>query len=103
MFLIGNPKAEYELLLKALGAVHWFLKHSYLDIQLFSMGLFEKYEPVELSTKPNVKQTRDYMVLDSTAIQNLSLLGGKGTLQKTLDFCKTPFGKRYTFHYDTRS
>ncbi|CAG9766738.1 unnamed protein product [Ceutorhynchus assimilis] len=90
-----NPKPEYELALKSLGAVHWFLKKSYLDIQLFSMGLFEKYEPVLTEGGLKIKHVeRDYMILDSTTIQNLSLLGGKGTLQKTLDFCKTPFGKR---------
>lgn len=59
------------------------------------MGLFEKYEPVFTKSGLKIKHVeRDYMILDSTAIQNLSLLGGKGTLQKTLDFCKTPFGKR---------
>lgn len=62
---------------------------------MFSMGLFEKYDPVDLKTNPDIKHVeRDYMVLDSATIQNLSLLGGKGTLQQTLNFCKTPFGKR---------
>ncbi|XP_066141842.1 probable DNA mismatch repair protein Msh6 [Euwallacea fornicatus] len=90
-----NPKSEYELALKSLGAIHWFLKRSFLDIQLFSMGLFEKYEPVDSQAVPlNKHIERDYMVLDSTALQSLSLLGGQGTLQKTIDFCKTPFGKR---------
>uniref|UniRef100_A0AAR5Q4R4 DNA mismatch repair protein n=1 Tax=Dendroctonus ponderosae TaxID=77166 RepID=A0AAR5Q4R4_DENPD len=90
-----NPKSQYELALRSLGAIHWFLKHSHLDIQLFSMRLFEKYEPVNLKSSSEHKHVeRDYMVLDSTTINNLSLLGGKGTLQKTLDFCKTPFGKR---------
>ncbi|KAL1490516.1 hypothetical protein ABEB36_013196 [Hypothenemus hampei] len=90
-----NPKPEYELCLKSLGAIHSFLKRSYLDIQLFSMGLFEKYEPPNLKSKFDISHVeRDYMILDYTAIQNLSLLGGKGTLQNTLDFCKTRFGKR---------
>lgn len=38
---------------------------------------------------------RDFMVLDSKTISKLDLIGGMGSLQKSLDNCKTAFGKRY--------
>lgn len=68
----------------------WYLKDSELDIQVISMGKFEIYVPID---SENVEQKRD-MVLDSITIQNLKLLGSTGTLQKSLDFCQTAFGKR---------
>lgn len=34
------------------------------------------------------------MILDAITLDNLNLLGGIGTLQKTLDYCSTDFGKR---------
>lgn len=91
-----QPKPEYELALRALGACHWYLKDSELDIQVFSLAKFEKYHSLDLNTK-NKSIAQDYMVLDSTTIRNLDLLGGKGSLQKTLDHCQTAFGKRYIF------
>ncbi|XP_050303383.1 probable DNA mismatch repair protein Msh6 isoform X2 [Anthonomus grandis grandis] len=98
-----NPKAEFELALKSLGGIRWFLKNSHMDIQLFSMKSFEKYEPVDLKSAPVTKHIeRDHLVLDSTAIQNLSLIGGVGSLQRTLDYCKTPFGKRLLPHWICR-
>lgn len=80
--------------LKALGACMWYLKDSELDIQVLSMKKFEIYNPID--TVSNVKKlARDYMVLDAVTMENLKLLGGLGTLQKVLDHCMTPFGKRW--------
>ncbi|KAF5272004.1 hypothetical protein FQR65_LT04985 [Abscondita terminalis] len=88
----GNPKPEYELAVKALGACLWYLKDSELDIYMLSMKKFEIYRPVDCGDKETAK--RDFMVLDHVTIQNLSLMGGRGCLQHTLDYCSTPFGKR---------
>nr|XP_022900437.1 probable DNA mismatch repair protein Msh6 [Onthophagus taurus] len=87
----GAPKPEYELCLKALGGCLWYLKDSQIDAQLLSIGKFNMYEPLIGS---GVVNQQEYMVLDSVTIDNLKLLGGKGTLQGTLDLCSTPFGKR---------
>ncbi|KAK4878256.1 hypothetical protein RN001_010762 [Aquatica leii] len=89
----GNPKPEFELALKALGACLWYLKDSELDIYMLSMKKFQMYEPVD-SKADNDTVKRDFMVLDYVTIENLSLLGGAGSLQTTLDFCSTAFGKR---------
>lgn len=55
------------------------------------MGQFEIYKPID---SENVS-ARKMMILDSITIENLKLLGGYGTLQKSLDYCQTAFGKRY--------
>lgn len=78
--------------LKALGACVWYLKDSELDIQLLCMKKFNLYNPVDVG--PDSKITRDFMILDAVTIENLSLLGSAGTLEKTLDYCTTAFGKR---------
>ncbi|XP_017783857.1 PREDICTED: probable DNA mismatch repair protein Msh6 [Nicrophorus vespilloides] len=88
------PKPEYELALKALGACIWYLKDCEMDIQVISMGQFELYTPVDTLQKSH-EVKRDYMILDSITINNLKLFGGEGSLQKTLDYCSTPFGKRF--------
>ncbi|XP_060525908.1 probable DNA mismatch repair protein Msh6 [Cylas formicarius] len=87
------PKPEYEMAIKSLGACLWYLQNSQLDIHVFSIGKFELYESI-LTDCPKVFVERDYMVLDSITIENLSLLGARGSLQGTIDFCCTSFGKR---------
>ncbi|KAJ8951955.1 hypothetical protein NQ318_013625 [Aromia moschata] len=87
------PKTEYELSIRSLGACMWYLKDSKLDIQVFSAGKFEWYDPLDLTSKEN-KAHKEYLILDSSTIHNLSLLGGKGSLQHVLDHCETAFGKR---------
>lgn len=52
------------------------------------------YNPIDTDSNVN-KLSRDYMVLDAVTLENLKLLGDTpGTLQKVLDHCVTPFGKR---------
>ncbi|KAF2882315.1 hypothetical protein ILUMI_23880 [Ignelater luminosus] len=89
----GSPKQEYELALKSFGACIWYLKDSELDMHILPMKKFEIYHPVDTIMDKEITK-RDYMVLDSMTIENLSLLGSTGTLQKTLDHCETSFGKR---------
>lgn len=55
------------------------------------MGQFEIFEAIDLENPKH----KGNMILDSITIENLKLLGGRGTLQKTLDYCQTAFGKRY--------
>lgn len=62
-------------------------------MHILAMKKFEIYHPVDTIMDKELTK-RDYMVLDSMTIENLSLLGSTGTLQKTLDYCETPFGKR---------
>ena len=58
------------------------------------MGNVEFYEPLDFGYMRNVAAKSQYMILDSVTIRNLNLLGGAGTLQKQIDYCATPFGKR---------
>lgn len=87
------PKKDYELAISSLGACLWYLKNSKIDIQVFSIGNFELYEPLDFAQNSK-KGTKEYLVLDVSTISNLNLLGGLGTLQNTLDHCKTDFGQR---------
>ncbi|GJQ69953.1 putative component of the post-replicative DNA mismatch repair system (MMR) [Trypoxylus dichotomus] len=84
-------KSGNELTLCALGLCWGYLKDSLLDIQVFTMGQFAMYEPF---VHVEVKSEKEYMILDAITMENLNLLGANGTLQKTLDFCCTSFGKR---------
>ncbi|CAG9816577.1 unnamed protein product [Phaedon cochleariae] len=86
-------KDEYRLSIRSLGACLWYLKDSKLDIHVFSMGKFEWYDPLDLGSSEKNNQ-KDYLILDAATINNLSLLGSKGSLKQTLDRCETPFGKR---------
>ncbi|CAH0559312.1 unnamed protein product [Brassicogethes aeneus] len=96
------PNPDYELVIKSIGACLYYLKNSEIDIQIFSMGKFEFYEALDLRAKNSESLKRDYMVLDHVTIKNLDLLGPKGTLQKTLDYCQTAFGKRLLIQWICR-
>ncbi|XP_971522.4 probable DNA mismatch repair protein Msh6 [Tribolium castaneum] len=87
-----NAKPEFELMVKALGGCLWYLHDSKLDIQVVSLGKFEIYQPLEMNVRE--KSPRSCMILDSVTIVNLNLLGEENSLQKTLDYCQTAFGKR---------
>lgn len=87
---IFSKSESYENALGALGACIWYLKNSELDVQVLSMAQFEIYVPLD---SQNLSQNKE-MIIDSVSIENLKLLGGSGTLQKTLDYCQTAFGKR---------
>lgn len=87
-----NAKPEFELTLKALGACLWYLEDSKLDIQVVSLGKFQKYMPLSHTVQDT--KGKSAMILDSVTMVNLNLLGGQGTLQKTIDHCHTAFGKR---------
>lgn len=86
------PKKEFELALSSLGACLHYLRHSKIDIQVFSIGKFELYEPLDFVPLKNTQ--KEYLILDVTTINNLNLLNTVDSLQNTLDHCKTPFGKR---------
>uniref|UniRef100_A0A1Y1KHQ2 DNA mismatch repair protein n=1 Tax=Photinus pyralis TaxID=7054 RepID=A0A1Y1KHQ2_PHOPY len=93
-FVDGHlPKLGCELALKALGACVWYLKDSELDIKVLSMKKFHIYKPAD-QTSDKALDRQAFMILDFITIENLNLLGEKGTLQKTLDYCETSFGKR---------
>lgn len=86
------PKKEFELALSSLGGCLYYLRHSKIDIQVFSIGKFELYEPLDFVLLKNTR--KEYLILDVTTINNLNLLNTVDSLQSTLDHCKTPFGKR---------
>ncbi|CAG9855365.1 unnamed protein product [Phyllotreta striolata] len=86
------PKSEYELTIRCIGASMWYLKDSFIDIQVFSSGKFEWYDPLDFVAKET--KTQDYLLLDSVTIHNLDLLETKISLKNTLDRCQTAFGKR---------
>ncbi|XP_021924020.1 DNA mismatch repair protein Msh6 isoform X2 [Zootermopsis nevadensis] len=102
---------EYELAVRALGACAWYLKESYLDQQLLSMGRFELYQPQDLAgtkepaaTVVPIPSFSRHMVLDGITLHNLSILEdhsgeNDGTLLQKLDLCCTPFGKRLLRHW----
>ncbi|XP_013386030.1 DNA mismatch repair protein Msh6 [Lingula anatina] len=94
---------EYELAIKALGAITWYLCRCCIDQELLSMKQFEEYTP--LDQKQNKKGVefasgKQKMVLDSVTLFNLEVMENsvtgttEGTLLERLDQCVTPFGKR---------
>lgn len=70
-----DGKPEFNLALRCLGAIHFYLKTCLLDIQLFSLRQIEKYEVSSLS------RTQKHMILDSNTLKNLQIFGNKHSLQ----------------------
>lgn len=101
-----TPKTGYELALSALGGCMFYLKKCLVDQELFSMGNFEEYVPVDVEMEQAggascfFAKTHQRMVLDGVTLANLEILqnsstgGPEGTLLERLDTCCTPFGKR---------
>ncbi|KAG5872856.1 hypothetical protein JTB14_002909 [Gonioctena quinquepunctata] len=92
------PKPHAELSIRSLGACMWYLEYSKIDVQVLSLGKFEWYNPLDLISEKQQDEiknpVKDYLILDSVTMAHLDLLGGKGSLQYTLDHCETAFGKR---------
>ncbi|XP_033727077.1 LOW QUALITY PROTEIN: DNA mismatch repair protein Msh6-like [Pecten maximus] len=99
-----TPGDDYNLAIRALGAVTWYLQYSLLDQELLSMNNFEEYSPLDdAEVKECKKETfggRQHMVLDGVTLANLDITENsasgtlEGTLLEQLDHCNTPFGRR---------
>ncbi|XP_041361068.1 DNA mismatch repair protein Msh6-like [Gigantopelta aegis] len=100
-----SAKEEYDLAVRSLGAVTWYLQYSLMDEDLLSMKKFEEYRPVDSGITPETKPAtfnieQRHMVLDGITMSNLDLVENsatatqEGTLLARLDQCSTPFGKR---------
>ncbi|KAL8582855.1 hypothetical protein ACOMHN_042688 [Nucella lapillus] len=102
---LGLTAAEgYDLAVRALGAVVWYLQYSLMDQEVLSMKKFEHYLP--LDSAPEKRQAAVFnanqrnMVLDGVTLFNLEVTENastgdtEGTLLQQLDTCATPFGKR---------
>ncbi|KAJ1520643.1 hypothetical protein ONE63_003750 [Megalurothrips usitatus] len=96
-----SPAEDYQLAVRSLGAITWYLSTCHLEQQLLSMRRFELYVPkdsVEVANVPTSLSGR-HMILDGVTLKNLDVLRNKagsqeGTLLNSLDQCCTPFGKR---------
>lgn len=86
-------KKEFDLALRCLGACMWFLEDCLLDQQLFTLGCFEHYIPADLNIGLCGAASK-FMVLDSCTLSSLNILGQEHSLESTLDYCSTSFGKR---------
>ncbi|GFR92090.1 DNA mismatch repair protein Msh6 [Elysia marginata] len=100
----------YDLAVRSLGAIVWYLQYCLLDEELLSMKKFETYMPVDVSEHraqgaqsgaQAIKQR--HMVLDGVTMSNLDVVWNsttqstEGTLLERLSYCSTAFGKRL-FH-----
>ncbi|CAG2229287.1 MSH6 [Mytilus edulis] len=75
---------EYNLAVRALGSVTWYLQFCLLDTDLLTMKNFEEYTPLDdnvVKARSTIFTGKQHMVLD-------------GTLLQRLDQCSTPFGRR---------
>ncbi|KAL5112724.1 DNA mismatch repair protein Msh6 [Taenia crassiceps] len=95
---------EYELAVRCLGAVVFYLRYCLTDTEILSLGLIHEYQPVDVSSalafgRPFYERQVN-MVLDSVTMENLEILTSnfngtlEGTLLERLDSCCTPFGRR---------
>ncbi|XP_034233656.1 DNA mismatch repair protein Msh6-like [Thrips palmi] len=95
-----SPAEEYQLAVRSLGAITWYLSCCHLDQQLLSMQRFENYLPVDSSKGAKLPGLSGrHMILDGVTLKNLDVLKNKaggleGTLLNSLDQCCTPFGRR---------
>ncbi|CAH1773939.1 unnamed protein product [Owenia fusiformis] len=100
-----TASAEYDLAIRSLGAITWYLQHCLMDHAVLSMKNFTQYIPVDSGpnavSKPVEKKkftNKQKMVLDGITLSNLDVMDTRGnqegTLLQRLDHCVTPFGKR---------
>ncbi|XP_067931306.1 DNA mismatch repair protein Msh6-like [Watersipora subatra] len=94
-----KAKEGYELALRSLGAIIWYLRSCFLDQAMLSLRLFTEYVP--LDHKPiDTLIDNSRMVMDSVTLANLDVLVNQstgtieGTLLERLDRCKTVGGRR---------
>ncbi|CAF1298843.1 unnamed protein product [Adineta ricciae] len=96
-----HVRSTFQISMRALGGIMWYLQHCLVDKELLSMRKFAIFQPpdenIELKEASTFKQQN--MVLDATTLYNLEILsnsrGGKeGSLLQTCDRCLTHFGKR---------
>ncbi|VDM18764.1 unnamed protein product [Hydatigera taeniaeformis] len=99
-----NVLPEYELAVRCLGAVIFYLRYCLTDTEILSLGLIHEYRPVDASSvltlgQPFYEQQVN-MVLDSVTMRNLEIVVSnfngtlEGTLLERLDSCCTSFGRR---------
>lgn len=91
-------KHEFELSLKAFGAIIYQLKRNLIEEELLALRKFNIFDTNFLLSNTK-NEDKDFMVLDSVTIKNLELLENsegsrEGTLLQIIDTCKTKFGKR---------
>ncbi|VDK33025.1 unnamed protein product [Taenia asiatica] len=99
-----NVLPEYELAVRCLGAVVFYLRYCLTDTEILSLGLIQEYHPVDVSPARAFGQPfyerQVNMVLDSVTMENLEILTSnfngtlEGTLLERLDSCCTAFGRR---------
>ncbi|KAM7540693.1 hypothetical protein Aperf_G00000029658 [Anoplocephala perfoliata] len=103
-----SPLPEYELAVRCLGAVVFYLRYCLTDTEILSLGLIHEYRPVDVSASSAIGysagepfyERQVNMVLDSVTLENLEILSSnfngtlEGTLLERLDSCCTPFGRR---------
>ncbi|CAC5386036.1 MSH6 [Mytilus coruscus] len=94
---------EYNLAVRALGSVTWYLQFCLLDTDLLTMKNFEEYTPLDdnvIKTRSTIFTGKQHMVLDGVTLANLDVTENssngtlEGTLLQRLDQCSTPFGRR---------
>ncbi|CAG2235293.1 MSH6 [Mytilus edulis] len=94
---------EYNLAVRALGSVTWYLQFCLLDTDLLTMKNFEEYTPLDdnvVKARSTVFTGKQHMVLDGVTLANLDVTENssngtlEGTLLQRLDQCSTPFGRR---------
>ncbi|CAL8109509.1 unnamed protein product [Orchesella dallaii] len=100
-----SPDDDWELGVRCLGAVVWYLKHCLLDHDLLSQKKFEVYKPADVISNTDIPSLPErlkgpkYMILDGISLRNLDVLEGPLSLLSTLDKCGTNFGKRLLRHW----
>lgn len=102
-----TPSDNFKLALRALGGCVWYLTKNYLDQQVLNLARFHHYIPPDVIVINDEKDSSDddklpkmkkHMVLDAITISNLRVTGEESSLQSTIDYCCTKFGKRL-LHY----
>ena len=97
-------KEESELAIRALGALHWYLKECKLEQELLSRRSFEIYHPIDEEKEADTL-FGTHMVLDGMTLRNLDVLVNSstgtthGTLLERFNRCNTAFGQRMLRHW----
>ncbi|CAF1018045.1 unnamed protein product [Didymodactylos carnosus] len=96
-----HVRQSYQMAIRALGGLVWYLQYCLIDKELLSMRNFSIFRPadknIDLKEANGIQQKN--MILDATTLFNLEILctsrGNKdGSLLQAVDKCSTHFGKR---------
>ncbi|CAI5438239.1 unnamed protein product [Caenorhabditis angaria] len=103
--VLPKPSSIFAPVFSAFGAIFWYLRDSFIDVDMLSMRNFEKYEVYAGENQKEVQKPEEFtwkdkhLILDGTAVENLNIVPNfrdsqQSSLFYVINKCSTNFGRR---------